>query len=118
MCIRDRTNRPELLDPALLRPGRFDRIINSDLPNSQAREKIYDVYVSRLPSKSSIDSRNLAILSDGFSGAEIKSVVTEAAIIAISESRDSCQEDDFSRAMTKIRIKRDSTTDSPDELYG
>ena len=112
------TNRPELLDPALLRPGRFDRIINIDLPNLQAREKIYDVYSSRLPSKSSIDVRKLAILSEGFSGAEIKSVVTEAAIIAISEGRNSCQEDDFSRAMTKIRIKRDSTTDSPDELYG
>ena len=56
--------------------------------------------------------------SEGFSGAEIKSVVTEAAIMAIADGRDSCREDDFSNAMNKIRDKRESGVDSPDGLYG
>ena len=112
------TNRPELLDPALLRPGRFDRVINIDLPNVEARESIFGVYCRNLPMKDNIDTRKLAITSEGFSGAEIKSVVTEAAMTAISEGRDSCQEDDFSSAMTKVREKRESGVESPDELYG
>ena len=112
------TNRPELLDPALLRPGRFDRIIKIDLPNVEARESIYDVYCNNLPKKDKIDSRKLAISSEGFSGAEIKSVVTEAAISAISDGRDSCRESDFSNAMSKVRENRESGADSPDGLYG
>lgn len=112
------TNRPELLDPALLRPGRFDRIITIDLPNLDAREKIFDVYCKHLPKKDKIDTRKLAIISEGFSGAEIKSVVTEAAISAISDGRSSCHEDDFSDAMTKVRDKRESGLDTPDGLYG
>tara|TARA_B100000029_G_scaffold93465_3_gene83504 strand:- start:20106 stop:21317 length:1212 start_codon:yes stop_codon:yes gene_type:complete len=112
------TNRPELLDPALLRPGRFDRLINIDLPNVEARESIFEVYCKNLPKRSRIDTRKLAISSEGFSGAEIKSVVTEAAISAISESRDSCRESDFTNAMAKVREKRESGIDSPDGLYG
>ena len=112
------TNRPELLDPALLRPGRFDRIIKIDLPNVEARESIFDVYCNNLPKKDKIDSRKLAISSEGFSGAEIKSVVTEAAISAISDGRDSCRESDFSNAMSKVRENRESGADSPDGLYG
>ena len=112
------TNRPELLDPALLRPGRFDRLINIDLPNLEARESIFEVYCRNLPKKNKIDTRKLAISSDGFSGAEIKSVVTEAAISAIADGRDSCHEDDFTNAMSKLREKRESGVDSPDGLYG
>ena len=112
------TNRPELLDPALLRPGRFDRLINIDLPNLEARESIFEVYCRNLPKKNKIDTRKLAISSDGFSGAEIKSVVTEAAISAIADGRDSCHEDDFTNAMSKLREKRESGVASPDGLYG
>ena len=112
------TNRPELLDPALLRPGRFDRLINIDLPNLEARESIFEVYCRNLPKKNKIDTRKLAISSDGFSGAEIKSVVTEAAISAIADGRDSCRDDDFTNAMSKLREKRESGVDSPDGLYG
>ena len=112
------TNRPELLDPALLRPGRFDRLINIDLPNLEARESIFEVYCRNLPKKNKIDTRKLAISSDGFSGAEIKSVVTEAAISAIADGRDSCHEDDFTNAMSTLREKRESGVDSPDGLYG
>ena len=112
------TNRPELLDPALLRPGRFDRVININLPNIEARERIFEVYCSNLPKNDIIDTRKLSILSEGFSGAEIKSVVTEAAISAISDGRQSCVDGDFSSAMSKVREKRDAGIDSPDELYG
>ena len=112
------TNRPELLDPALLRPGRFDRLINIDLPNLEARESIFEVYCRNLPKKNKIVTRKLAISSDGFSGAEIKSVVTEAAITAIADGRDSCCEEDFTNAMSKLREKRESGVDSPDGLYG
>ena len=112
------TNRPELLDPALLRPGRFDRIIKIDLPNVEARESIFDVYCNNLPKKDKNDTRKQAISSEGYSGAEIKSVVTEAAISAISDGRDSCRESDFSNAMSKVRENRESGADSPDGLYG
>ena len=112
------TNRPELLDPALLRPGRFDRVINIDLPNVEGRESIFEVYCRNLPKKDSIDIRKLALSSEGFSGAEIKSVVTEAAISAIADGREFCLDGDFSGAMAKLRLMRESGADSPDGLYG
>ena len=112
------TNRPELLDPALLRPGRFDRVINIDLPNVEARKSIFNVYCRNLPKKDNIDTRKLAVSSEGFSGAEIKSVVTEAAISAIADGREFCLDNDFSGAMTKLRVMRESGADSPDGLYG
>ena len=81
------TNRPELLDAALLRPGRFDRIIDIPLPDVDARETIFGVHTKSMPIDKKVGLRYLSNISEGFSGAEIKSSVVEAGINAISDGR-------------------------------
>ena len=112
------TNRPELLDAALLRPGRFDRIIDIKLPNSDARERIFEVHCKHMPLSGSVSFRKLAISTEGYSGAEIKSVVVEAGMQAISDGRVSCNYNDFSDAISSIDFKRkESEHNGPDSLY-
>jgi len=111
------TNRPELLDAALLRPGRFDRIISINMPNSEARELIFDVHCKHMPLKG-VSFRKLAIATEGYSGAEIKSVVIEAGMQAISDDRSSCIHKDFTDAISMIDSKRkESDYSGPDSLY-
>ena len=81
------TNRPELLDKALLRPGRFDRIIEIGLPDSSARNKILKILTKSMPLGKSIKLKNIANKTEGFSGAELKALVMEAGIKAISEGQ-------------------------------
>ena len=112
------TNRPELLDAALLRPGRFDRIIDIELPNSDARERIFEVHCKHMPLSGDVNFRKLAISTEGYSGAEIKSVVVEAGMQAISDDRVSCNYNDFSDAISSIDFKRkESEHNGPDSLY-
>ena len=112
------TNRPELLDAALLRPGRFDRIIDIKLPNSDARERIFEVHCKHMPLSGSVSFRKLAISTEGYSGAEIKSVAIEAGMQAISDGRSSCNYNDFSDAISSIDCKRkESEQNGPDSLY-
>ncbi len=112
------TNRPELLDAALLRPGRFDRIIDIELPNSDARECIFEVHCKHMPLSGDVNFRKLAISTEGYSGAEIKSVVVEAGMQAISDGRVSCNYNDFSDAISSIDFKRkESEHNGPDSLY-
>ena len=111
------TNRPELLDAALLRPGRFDRIITINMPNSEARELIFEVQCKHMPLKG-VSFRKLAIVTEGYSGAEIKSVVIEAGMQAISDDRSSCHHKDFTDAISMIDSKRkESDYSGPDSLY-
>ena len=112
------TNRPELLDAALLRPGRFDRIIDINLPNPDARECIFEVHCKHMPLSGGVSFRKLAISTEGYSGAEIKSVVIEAGMQAISDGRSSCNFNDFSDAISSIDCKRkESKHNGPDSLY-
>jgi proteasome regulatory subunit len=112
------TNRPELLDAALLRPGRFDRIIDIKLPNPDARERIFEVHCKHMPLSGSVSFRKLAISTEGYSGAEIKSVVIEAGMQAISDGRSSCIYNDFSDAISSIDgIRKESEHNGPDSLY-
>ncbi len=112
------TNRPELLDAALLRPGRFDRIIDINLPNSDARGRIFEVHCKHMPLSGGVSFRKLAISTEGYSGAEIKSVVIEAGMQAISDGRSSCNYNDFSDAISSIDCKRkESKHSGPDSLY-
>ena len=112
------TNRPELLDAALLRPGRFDRIINIPLPSLESRETIFKVHTKSMPLSKNVNIGNLAKISDGFSGAEIKSAVVEAGISAISENRKSVNKNDFIKSISKISDKKNNTTNSGSErLY-
>ena len=109
------TNRPELLDAALLRPGRFDRIIEIPMPDIEAREAIFSVHSGEMPKSKGIDARKLASMTEGFSGAEIKSAVLEAGISAISDNRKSVNKDDFVLAIKKVQDNRKASTDSNSE---
>ena len=112
------TNRPELLDAALLRPGRFDRIITISNPNTEARELIFDVQSMHMPISDDVSFRKLAIATDGYSGAEIKSVLIEAGMQAISDGRSTCNHKDFVDAISAIDVKRkESDYNGPDSLY-
>ena len=112
------TNRPELLDAALLRPGRFDRIITINNPNTEARELIFDVQSKHMPISDDVSFRKLAIVTDGYSGAEIKSVLIEAGMQAISDGRSTCNHKDFVDAISAIALKRkESDYSGPDSLY-
>jgi len=96
------TNRPDILDDALLRPGRFDRIIDIGLPDTEGREEIFKIHTSYMSISGHIDVRTLAIMTDGASGAEIRSICTEAGMLAIRDGRDCVTMSDFERAKSKV----------------
>jgi cell division protease FtsH len=79
------TNRPDVLDPALLRPGRFDRQVVMDLPDIKEREAILKLHVVKMPQAADVDLRNIAERTPGFSGADLANLVNEAAILAARE---------------------------------
>ena len=87
IVIMAATNRADVLDPALLRPGRFDRQIYVNLPDVRGREAIFRVHARNKPLSPEIDFKNLARLTTGFSGADIANLLNEAAIIAAREDR-------------------------------
>ncbi len=96
------TNRPDVLDPALLRPGRFDRKITLDLPQKQARRQILEVHTRHKPIAESVDLDSLAARTIGFSGADLENLVNEAALHAASENQDHIEVADFEHAHDKI----------------
>ena len=104
------TNRPELLDAALLRSGRFDRVVNLPLPQKDARVSILNVHTKNTPLSKNVDINYLSNKTDGFSGAELKSLVVEAAINAISENRNSVNKSDFVKSIETLNKKKN---DSP-----
>lgn len=96
------TNRPELLDSALLRPGRFDRIVEIPLPDEDARLSILRVHTKNTPLSRQINLKEIASKTDGFSGAEIKSLVVEAGVSAISNGRKKISKLDFSKSLERV----------------
>ena len=113
------TNRPELLDKALLRPGRFDRIIEIGLPDSTARNKILKILTQNMPLNTSVNLKQIANKTDCFSGAELKALVMEAGMKAISEGQELVTESDFSLALSTIEENRkDPLRNNHEGLYG
>jgi cell division protease FtsH len=96
------TNRPDVLDPALLRPGRFDRRIVVDLPELAARRDILDVHVKHKPLAGDVDLDDLARATPGFSGADLANLVNEAALHATRRRADAIGREDFAAAYDKI----------------
>ena len=96
------TNRPDILDDALLRPGRFDRIIDIGLPDTDGRTEIFNIHTSYMNIDGHIDIKMLASMTDGASGAEIKSICTEAGMLAIRDGRDCVTMFDFDKAKVKV----------------
>jgi len=96
------TNRPDTLDPALLRPGRLDRKIEIPLPNEQGRLEILKIHASSINKHGEMDYEAVVKLSDGFNGADLRNVCTEAGMFAIRDDRDYCQQEDFMKAVRKV----------------
>ena len=99
------TNRPDILDPALLRPGRFDRFIEVPLPNVEGRKEILRIHTKNMALDEEADLDLLSDLTDGLSGADLKAVCTEAGMFAIREKRDSVSVADFMDAVEKVTKK-------------
>jgi cell division protease FtsH len=109
------TNRPDVLDPALLRPGRFDRQIVIDLPDVKGREGILKVHVRHVPLDADVDLSVVARATPGFSGAELSSLVNEAALRATLLGRDRVNLADFEEARDRVRFGREKTARALDE---
>ena len=111
------TNRADILDPALLRSGRFDRHIHLDLPNKKERLDIFQVHLKPLKKDSTVDSENLAAQTPGFSGADIANICNEAALIAARKKREAIGKQDFFDAIDRLisGIEKKSKFISPEE---
>jgi len=96
------TNRPDVLDPALLRPGRLDRKIEIPLPNEAARLDVLKVHATKITKHGDIDYEAVVKLSDGFNCADLRNVCTEAGMFAIRVERDYVIEEDFMKAVRKV----------------
>lgn len=111
------TNRADLLDPALLRPGRFDRHIYLELPNLKEREEIFKVHVRTLVMAEELDVRMLATQTPGFSGADIANICNEAALITARNQKDKIGKTEFLEAIERVvaGMERKSKIISPEE---
>ncbi|MGZ8525396.1 MAG: ATP-dependent zinc metalloprotease FtsH, partial [Chitinophagaceae bacterium] len=111
------TNRADMLDPALLRPGRFDRHIYLELPNMKEREEIFKVHLRPLVLDETIDTHFLAAQTPGFSGADIANICNESALIAARKKKEKIGRDDFLDAIdrTVAGIEKKSKIISPEE---
>lgn len=98
------TNRPDVLDPALLRPGRFDRRITLDSPDLKAREEILEVHTKNKPLEKDIDLGEIAKKTPGVSGADLANIANEAAIFAARQNRKKIAQSDFHEAVEKIAL--------------
>ncbi|MFT6222308.1 MAG: cell division protease FtsH [Paracoccaceae bacterium] len=98
------TNRPDVLDPALLRPGRFDRHVTLSLPDKGARRAILDVHARTLPLRADVDLDQVAAGTPGFSGADLKNLLNEAAITAARLSASSISPADLDEARDKVMM--------------
>ena len=98
------TNRPDVLDPALVRPGRFDRTIVVSLPDIRAREEIISVHVRNKPLEDSFDRKVIARATAGMSGANLENMVNEAALLAARKNKEKIGMDDFEEAKDKVMM--------------
>ncbi|WP_027480589.1 ATP-dependent zinc metalloprotease FtsH [Deinococcus pimensis] len=117
VIIMAATNRPDILDPALLRPGRFDRQVTIDLPNMKEREAILKVHMRNKPLSTSVNVDELSKSTPYFSGADLKNLVNEAALEAARVNKAQIDMSDFYRALDKITLglENGSLTVTPDE---
>ncbi len=101
------TNRADVLDPALLRPGRFDRQVIVDLPDILGREEILKVHVRKLPISDNVNLKIIARATPGFSGADLANLVNEAALMAARRNRKKIEMDDFEEARDKETLGKE-----------
>jgi cell division protease FtsH len=106
------TNRPDILDPALLRPGRFDRQVTVGAPDLRGREQILKIHAKKVPLSDDIDLRQIARGTPGFSGADLANLINEAALFAVRGGRSFVTNDDLDQARDKVLmgVERKSLT--------
>jgi len=99
------TNRPDMLDPALLRPGRFDRIVLANVPDKKGREQIFKIHTKKMPLTKDVSLSSLAEKTEGYTGADIESLVREAAMLALRQNKDvkNVSKKYFDEAMKKCK---------------
>ncbi|MBY8987104.1 MAG: proteasome-activating nucleotidase [Candidatus Lokiarchaeota archaeon] len=99
------TNRIDILDPALLRPGRFDRMIDFPVPDEEARTSIFKIHTKPLSIEGEVNFKKLVELTEGATGADIKAICTEAGMFAIRKEADRIEKEDFVEAVNKVMNK-------------
>ncbi|MCK5216939.1 MAG: proteasome-activating nucleotidase, partial [Methanosarcinales archaeon] len=109
------TNRIDLLDPALLRPGRFDRIIEIPMPDDKGRMDIFKIYTRKMSLDKDVDFNKLVSMTDGLSGADIKAIVTETGMFVIRRRGKTIKMSDFLEAYNKIVVE--DTEDAPYDMF-
>ena len=111
------TNRPDVLDTALLRPGRFDRQISIEKPDLAGREKIFDVHLKPIKCSPNLDIKKLAAMTPGFAGADIANICNEAALIAARKGKKMVETDDFNDAIDRVigGLEKKNKLISPEE---
>ncbi len=102
VIIMAATNRPDVLDSALMRPGRFDRQIGIDLPDLKGREQIFNVHIKHIKIGEDVSPAQLSEMTPGFAGADIANVCNEAALIAARRNKTSIDMDDFNYALDRV----------------
>ena len=96
------TNRPDILDQALLRPGRFDRLIYIPPPDEGGRMQILQIYTKNMPLTPDVDFTSLSKVTEGYSGADLQALCNEAAMSAVRRSEKNVTYDDFKDAMNRV----------------
>ncbi len=111
------TNRPDVLDMALVRPGRFDRQVKLDLPQREARQKILEIHTRKVPLSGKVDLENMAARTVGFSGADLRNLVNEAALLTGRREKQKVGPQEFDDARDKIILgaKRDDMMSDEDK---
>ncbi len=117
VAILGATNRPDILDPALLRPGRFDRIIDFPKPDEKGRKEIFKIHTRPLSVDSDVDYNQLVSATRGTTGADLKAIVTEAGMFAIRAERGYVTQTDFRMAIEKVR-NRGRANEIKSNMYG
>jgi cell division protease FtsH len=102
VIIMGATNRPEILDPALLRPGRFDRQVLVDRPDVRGREKILRLHAKKIKLSATVDLAQIAAKTPGFVGADLANIVNEAALLAARQGKDAVETSDFDEAIERV----------------
>ena len=115
VCIMGASNRPDILDEALLRPGRFDRIIKIPLPEEEARDKIIKIHSKAMNIAKGVNYKKLAAETDGFSGADLRALCVEAGMKAIKDNKTQTTYKNFTEALEKIKNRLDDSEISEPE---
>lgn len=109
------TNRIDILDSALLRPGRIDRKIEFPLPDVKTKRRIFNIHTSRMTLADDVDMEEFVMSKDDLSGADIKAICTEAGLLALRERRMKVVAEDLRKAREKVLYRKNEGT--PEGLY-